>query len=206
MDSPFLRPESVDYAEILTDATVHVLGARGIDRFSVRAIAAWMRVVPSTVLGEFSRARVLELVCICFEDRWLQWSSMESVWGPSPAAAPVRLPATEDEKLGVRVHDALLHLAAAEGLRGNCALKMHLDRLHQKELALLKLRMRSRCCSAEPSDAAAAAVLALATGLRVMLAHDHPGLTHPLSVDALADYVALMSSHSPECGSARLAS
>jgi hypothetical protein len=206
MESPFLRPDSVAYAEVLTDAAVHVLGAKGIDRFSVRAIARWMRVVPSTVLGEFSRARVLELVCICFEDRWLQWSSLESVWGPAPAAVPVALPATEDVKLGVRVHDALLQLAAAEALRGNSALKRHLDRLHEQELSLLKLRMRSTCCSAEPSHAAANAVLAFANGLRHTLANDMPGVTQSEAVALLACYVARESTHSTECGSGQLAS
>ena len=206
MDSPFLRPNSLDYAEILTDAAVHVLGAKGIDRLSVRAIAGWMRVVPSTILGEYSRSRVLELVCICFEDRWLQWSSMESVWGPSAAAAPLRLPATEDEKLGVRLHDALQQLAEAERLRGNGSPRAHLDRLHQKELALLQLRMRSRCCSRQPSAAAAGAVLALATGLRLMIANDLPGATRAEAVDTLAEYAGLKQEHEAECGRARLAS
>jgi hypothetical protein len=206
VESPFLRPDSNEYAEILTDATVHVLGAGGIDRFSIRAIARWMRVVPSTVLGEFSRARVLELVCICFEDRWLQWSASESVWGPSPASVPLRLPLDEDEKLGVRVHHALLQLAEAERLRGHGALKSHLDRVHQKELALLKLRMRSRCCGLEPSAAAAHAVLAFATGLRHLLANDAPGATQRQAVDILADFVTEMTAHTPECTGARLAS
>jgi hypothetical protein len=206
MESPFLRPDSADYAEVLTDATVHVLGARGIDRFSVRAIARWMGVVPSTVLGEYSRARVLELVCICFEDRWLQWSASESVWGPAPAPAPLRLPADEDEKLGVRVHHALLQLAEAERLRGNEAMKTHLDRMHQKELALLSLRMRSRCCGAEPPAAATHAVFALSAGLRIVLANDVPGAGHPAAVGLLADYVSAMSAHTADCGAARIAS
>ena len=206
MDSPFLRPDSIEYADVLTDATVHVLGARGIDRFSVRAIARWMRVVPSTVLGEFSRARVLELVCISWEDRWLQWSASESVWGTSPASVPLRLPADEDEKLGVRVHHALLLLAQAELLRGNGALKCHLDRLHQKELALLRLRMRSRCCGVEPPAEAAHAVLALATGLRLVLANDLAGAARPEAVDVLAQHVAVMTAHTAECAGARLAS
>ncbi|HEX5088380.1 MAG TPA: hypothetical protein VFV89_11275 [Nocardioides sp.] len=206
MDSPFLRPDSPVYADVLTDATVHVLGAKGIDRFSVRGIARWMRVVPSTVLGEFSRARVLELVCICFETRWLQWSGMESVWGPSPAEVPVRLPATEDEKLGVRVHNALLQLAEAERLRGNDAPKRHLDRLHQEELALLKLRMRSQCCSAVPPHEVVRAVLAFTSGLRHALSNDLPGMTQPEAVAVLADYIAVRSAHAPGCEDGQLAS
>jgi hypothetical protein len=149
---------------------------------------------------------VLELVCICFENRWLQWSGLESVWGPAPAEVPLRLPATEDEKLGVRVHEALLQLAEAERLRGNIAPKCHLDRLHQGELALLRLRMRSRCCSAEPSEAVARAVLAFVTGLRHTLSNDLPGLTQPEAVAVLADYIAARSSHTPACGGSQLAS
>jgi hypothetical protein len=145
-------------------------------------------------------------VCICFEDRWLQWSASESFWGPSPAAVPLRLPLDEDEKLGVRVHHALLQLAEAERLRGNGALKSHLDRLHQKELDVLRLRMRSRCCGVEPTVEAAHAVLALAAGLRLVLANELPRATQPQAVDILADFVTAMTAHTADCAAERLAS
>ena len=40
--------------------------ATGVDRFSVAAIARWMNVTPAAVLNDYSRARVLELINICF--------------------------------------------------------------------------------------------------------------------------------------------
>ena len=44
--NPFLRPDDCRYEEILTDAAVHVLATTGVDRFSVAAMARWMKVTP----------------------------------------------------------------------------------------------------------------------------------------------------------------
>lgn len=49
-DSPFLLPHHLDYAEVITDAAVHVLEMRGVDTFSVSAMARWMKVSPEAVL------------------------------------------------------------------------------------------------------------------------------------------------------------
>ena len=173
MDSPFLRPDHPDYPEVLTDATLHLLGARGIDRWSVRGLARWMRVTPAAVLNDYSRCRVLEIVIICFERRWLAWSASEALHGPAPTGLPVRLPQTEDEKLGVRVHGALQQLAEAEQLRGNLAPAVHLTRLRREEQELLRLRLRQLAGLKgyhPPSEAAVSSTMALVTGLRLTLA------------------------------------
>ena len=206
MDTPFLRPEAGSYAEILTDATVHVLGAQGIDRFSVRALARWMKVVPATVLGEYSRARVLELVVICFERRWLAWSASEAMYGPAPTGLPLRLPLTEDEKLGVRVHGALQQLAEAEQLRGNPAPSVHLARLRREEHELLRHRLGQLARLTghhPPSEAAVSSTMALVTGLRVMLADPAAELSW---TDACAALLQQVTRHLEDAGRVHAAS
>ena len=199
MNSPFLRPDDVAYAEILTDAAIHVLGVRGIDRFSVRAMARWMNVGPAAVLNDYSRARVLDLVIICFERRWLAWSACESLWGPGASPVPLRLPATPDECLGIRVLSALEHLAEAELLRDNKAPAAHLDRLRREERALLGLRLRTRCCSHDPAERVVDATMALLRGLRLALADVHPVLTGEAAIEILAEHVAARTVHRQGC-------
>ena len=60
--SPFLTPDNPDLVEVLTDAAVEVLRTRGVDRFSVSALARWMKVTPEAVLNVHSRSRVVEIV------------------------------------------------------------------------------------------------------------------------------------------------
>jgi hypothetical protein len=195
MESPFLRPDHRDYAEILTDATVHVLGARGIDRWSVRALARWMKVVPASVLNDYSRARVLAIVIICFERRWLAWSGSEPLHGPSPTALPLRLPETEDERLGVRVLTSLQQLAEAERLRGNGAPTAHLDRLRREEAELLRHRLgvlAERRGSPPPVAAALTATMALITGLRLALAEATPPPTYPQACELVAAHITAL--------------
>ena len=192
MESPFLRPDHRDYAEILTDATIHVHGARGIDRWSVRALARWMKVVPAVVLNDYSRARVLAIVIICFERRWLAWSGSEPLYGSSSTDLPLRLPETEDERLGVRVLTSLQQLAEAERLRGDGAPAAHLDRLRREEAELLRYRLRvlgDRCGSPPVGAASLTATVALITGLRLALAEPAPTLTYPLACELLAAHV-----------------
>src|SRR4051794_19417767 len=116
MDDPFMRPDDVRYAQILTDAAISVLRIMATDRFSVSAMARWMKVEPPAVLGQYSRSRVLQLVCICFTERWLSWSSTPD---DEPTDAPflLRLPGTAAEVHGVRVLAALRELARGEFMR-----------------------------------------------------------------------------------------
>ncbi len=193
MDSPFLRPNDPRYPEVFADATIHILGAHGIDRFSARAIARWMKVAPPTVLGEYSRAQLLEIVIISFERRWLSWSGSESMYGPSPTDIPLRLPATEDEHLGVRVHLALQQLAESERLRDNRAPAAHLERLRMAEKELLRHRLEqlaARQASRPPNELAVTATMALVSGLRLGLADPAPDLTWSVASAILRDYVA----------------
>jgi hypothetical protein len=206
MEPPFLRRDSVDYAEVPTDAAVHLLAGKGIDRFSVRAIARWMKVAPATILGDYTRARVLELVLICFRRRWLAWSASEPLWGPTPARVPLRLPLTSDERVGVRVYSALGHLAEAERLRGNSRPASLFERIGREEAELLRVRMRPRCCDADAGDTAVHGVMALASGLRSSLSGSEPPLDSDAAVDLLADYVSLHTVHRDGCDSARIAS
>ena len=192
MDSPFLRSDHAGYAEILTDGTIHILGAAGIDRWSVRGLARWMKVTPSALLNGYTRARVLEIVIISFERRWLAWSASDSMFGPSPADVPLRLPDTEDEKLGVLVHTSLQQLAEAERLRGNPAPTAHLARLRREEDALLRHRLgqlADRLEVSPPDDPVVSSTMALVTGLRVALADPATELGWSAACQTLRDHV-----------------
>jgi len=192
MDSPFLRSDHPGYPEILTDATIHVLGARGIDRWSIRALARWMKVTPAAVLNDYTRARVLEIVIICFERRWLAWSASESMFGSSPTELPLRLPATQDEQLGVRVHSALQLLAEAERLRGNPAPTMHLERLRREEKELLRHRLEQLARHRglrRPGEGVVGSTMAQVTGLRSALADPADDLTWSAACAALREHV-----------------
>jgi hypothetical protein len=132
-----------------------------------------MKVVPAAVLNDYSRCRVLEIVIISFERRWLAWAASEAMYGPSPIDVPLRLPETEDEKLGVRVLSSLQQLAEAERLRGNLAPTTHLARLRREEQELLRHRLgqlAERLEVGPPTDGAVTSTMALVTGLRLALA------------------------------------
>jgi hypothetical protein len=208
MYSPFLRPDDRDYPEILTDAAVHVLGGQGVDRFSVRALARWMKVTPAAVLNDYSRARVLELINICFCRRWLAWSGTEPIFGPNPASVPLRLPDGPDELLGIRVLSALQLLAEGERLRGNPVPGYQLDRLRDAELALLRHRMESalRCCDARADHSQLVSVIALIRGLRLELADAEPRLTLAEASEVLRDCIASATRHAAGCGDGQVAS
>ena len=167
MESPFLRPYDPRLAEIVTDAAVHILGGQGVDRFSIRGIARWMRVTPAYLLNDFSRARLVEIIAITFGDRWIDWCAGET----TPGTAGFRLPETPDECLGVRVWSALEQLAEAEWLRDNPAPTFQIGCAVEQEAELLALRLRMsapECCP--PVDAEVSGVQALLGGLRVQLA------------------------------------
>jgi hypothetical protein len=208
MDSPFLRMDDARLPEILTDAAINVLGSGGIDRFSVRALARWMKVSPPAVLNDFSRARVLELIIISFEKRWLAWSGSEPIFGPAPAAVPLRLPATPDECLGVRVYSGLQQLAEAERLRDNPGPTTHLERLRDEELVLLRFRLEppDRCCTCLIDDQAVAATLAMVQGLRLALADRSPVMTWSQACEALRQYASRATVHTTQCQAGQIAS
>ena len=139
--SPFLLPDHPDYAEVLTDAAVHILATRGVASFSVSAMARWMKVSPQAALNTYSRSRAIEVVTICFSKRWLRWSIGEHDWLRQQQACPLRLPRTEEERHGVRVLAALAELARGEALMGNPLPAGHLARLRDEETELLRSRL-----------------------------------------------------------------
>lgn len=185
MDEPFLEPDSPRLADVFTDGVVHILAVRGVDQFSVRGIARWMRVAPSTILNEYSRARVIELVAICFAQRWLAWSTSGDWWS-DPSAAPLTLPRTEAERHGVRVLEALHVLALAERQRGNPLPLGHLERLERDEFAVVVERTRrSSGLEAPRLNTYACLVHAALRGLRTRLAVPDASLTHDEATAAL---------------------
>src|SRR5262249_54396834 len=119
IEHPFLLPDHRDYPEVLTDAAVHVLEMSGVAQFSVAALARWMKVSPEAIHNLYSRARVIELVIICFSRRWGYWTTSDHLWLRAEHPCPLRLPTTAEERHGVRVLRALEELARGERLRGN---------------------------------------------------------------------------------------
>jgi len=139
--SPFLIPDHRQYAEILTDAAVHVLETRGVDRFSVAALARWMKVTPVAINNHYSRARVIELITICFCRRWLHWSFSDARWVRASHPCPALLPRTPEERHGVRVLQALTELAHCEAVQGHPLPQQHLARMREEEREMLESRL-----------------------------------------------------------------
>ena len=118
---------------------------------------------------------MLELVCICFAQRWLEWSTTGN-WWTDDAAGPLQLPATDAERLGVRARESLSELAHAERQRGNPQPLTHLDRLRRDEQKILVARMGRQGDDARPvTEDEALLVLSVVDGLRSALAA--PGAT-----------------------------
>lgn len=179
-EHPFLLPDHREYAEILTDAAVHVLEMRGVAEFSVAAMARWMKVTPEAVHNLYSRARAIELVVMCFSRRWLHWTLSEYGWLRADHPCPLQLPGTPEERHGVRVLLALTELARGEGLRGNPLPERHLADLRREEAELLRLRLL-QMNPALPLPAGGGVqltgLLALVSGLRTALAAEPTALT-----------------------------
>ncbi|WP_157544782.1 hypothetical protein [Nocardioides halotolerans] len=188
-----------EYAEILTDAAFFVISGKGVDRFSVRALARWMKVSPAAILNDYSRGRTLAMIAGRFGQRWLAWSAGDPLFGPTPARVPLRLPEGPDEQLGIRVLGALQLLAEGERVRGNGVPASQLDRLREEELALLRQRLRDalRCCGAAPDDRHVAGIMALTRGLRETLADAESRLTPTEATEILSGYVA--AAHATGC-------
>ncbi len=206
MDTPFLRPYDASFTETVTDGAVNILGSAGVDRFSVRALARWMRVHPSTLLGEYTRARLLEIIVITFADRWLRWSEASA----GAESAGLRLPATPDERLGVRVRLGLEQLAESERLRDEVGPSFQLDWLRDRERELLTHRMRSMaptCCP--PVDDEVVSVLALIDGLRQVLSLEQAsgtdGVTTSRAIAIAASHLRTVTAHRVDCPSSAAA-
>ena len=202
MDSPFLRPTDPRLAEIVTDGAVHILAGHGVDRFSIRAIARWMRVTPAYLLNDFSRARLVEIILITFGDRWIQWCGAET----APNGVGLRLPETPDECAGVRVRAALEQLADAEWLRGNPLPAHQVSDMAAREASLLAHRMHAAsppCCA--PGRDEVIGVQALLHGLRQQMASPESPMPLDRARSVLDSATAGLTSHRPGCPLAALA-
>ena len=187
--SPFLLPDHVDYAEILTDAAVHVLETTGVDRFSVAAMARWMKVAPEAIHNRYSRARVLDVVMICFARRWLRWSVGDARWLQADHPCPLRLPRTAEDRHGVVVLQALTELARGERVLGNPLPGFRLAQLRKDEAELLDDRvtqLNSADIYTPIADVELRGLMALLTGLRSGLAEDEPGLSWGVACEVFA--------------------
>ena len=199
-ESPFLLPDHLDYAEVVTDAAVHVLETHGVDRFSVSAMARWMKVSPEAVLNAYSRSRVIEVVTICFCRRFLRWSLSDLDWIKSPTC-PLRLPETSVERHGIRVLRALEELAEGERVRGHPLPAQHLARLREDEAEAL----RSRLAQVSPvqfyqpvSEPDLRGLISLVRGLRTSLIDDPPRLTWAQACELCDRAVSSIASPGPD--------
>jgi AcrR family transcriptional regulator len=187
--SPFLLPDHRDYVEILTDGAVHVLETTGVDRFSVAAIARWMKVSPEAIHNHYSRARVLDVVTIRFSRRWLHWSVGDPRWLQATHPCPLRLPRTAEERHGVVVFHAFRELARGERVRGNPLPMLRLAKLREDEQELLGSRV-TELSSADiytpVADVELRSLSALLAGLRSALAEDPPALSWEAACEQFA--------------------
>jgi len=202
--SPFLLPDHPDYAEILTDGAVHVLETRGVDRFSVAAIARWMKVTPVAVNNHYSRARLLDVVTIRFAQRWLRWTVGYPFWLRSDHPCPLRLPSTAEERHGVVVLQALGELARGERVMGN-PLPMHrIAQLRKDEAELLASRVSALNASdvyRPVAEDRLSALMALLSGLRSALADDPPRLRWETARDQFSQAAIAVAGSEPDAPS-----
>lgn len=164
MHRPFLRLDAPEPGEILTDAFVQVLGECGLDRFSVGALARWMKVTPAAVLKANTRSEVVRIVAVTFGERWLDWVSPR-LDDPLPA----RLPRTDDELQGVRVWHALAELARGEALAGRHRPEAALSEVRRIERRLLEEDLAARI-RRTPTAEETTRIAATVVGLRQLLA------------------------------------
>jgi hypothetical protein len=201
MDSPFTRDSSPRLPDIVTDGAVHLIGSAGVDRFSIRSIARWMRVTPSRLLDVYSRARLLEIIAIEFGNRWLEWTLADE------EGSLLRLPESPDERLGVCVRTALEQLAESERHRGKPEPSNQFDYLDNQERAHLEMRMRGlspTCCP--PDDHEVRAAMAVIAGLRVAVAHDPARLDLEVARRVLSGLARSSRDHRRDCDGVALAS
>ena len=192
-EHPFLLPDHAGYAEILTDAAVHVLEVRGVAQFSVAAMARWMKVSPESIHNLYSRATVIDLVTVRFARRWLWWSAGDPRWARGRPLLPLQLPRTAEERHGVRVLHALEELARGEQVQGNPLPSQRLSRMRDEEVELLRSRLAHLGAgdpAGEPPMFRIAGLMALADGLRSTLARTPAGLTWDAAAEVLSDAVS----------------
>jgi hypothetical protein len=104
---------SFSQIDLFADGFIQVVGARGLPAFSVAAVARWARLTPQAVLQDAGgRDGFVLLVTQQVAQRWSAWATG---WD---AELPVALPATDEERTGVRAWGSLVELARAEWAAG----------------------------------------------------------------------------------------
>jgi hypothetical protein len=95
----FLRLDSANVEDMLTDAALHVLAAHGATGLSIKAVAEWLRVSPPRVSQMVTRDRLTLVVAARFAQRWIDWIGYRRSFEGVVALLPVE----NDEIAGVRV-------------------------------------------------------------------------------------------------------
>lgn len=167
---PFARPDSADLGDMLADGAVAVLAERGLERFSIAAVARWVGWTPPVLYQRFpgplgTRRRVLQVIVLVLGRRWLQWSCARLLL----ETPELRLPADELERRAVRLWAAVRELARGEQATGNPHPEEGLDRLREEEAAMVAAEL-GRWCGRRLAVADVIGVIALADGLRTELA------------------------------------
>lgn len=187
-DEPFLRPWDFSDAGMLTNGAVHFLREHPASELSVGALARTMRITPQALLKRHPRSEVVFLLCREFGFRWLEWTGPDRQLG-----LPTRLPRTDAERLGVRIHAALVELAAGEALHDRTEPTQVLAELRVRERAQLHAAL-DPCGDAHASgcivDVALAEIHALIAGLRLALIWAGPALTWDQAAEILRRRVA----------------
>ncbi|WP_296606117.1 hypothetical protein [Nocardioides sp.] len=193
MPSPFLRPDSVAFGHMLTDAAVGILSEAGATAFSSRALAATLGITPSALSQRAGRTEVLRVVFVFFADRWEAWTH-----DLGPSAVPARLPETEDEVLGVRAWHALDELARGELAQGNDVPAAVLALARERESELVARRLTG-LLGARPADADLAVVMALVGGLRrEVTTTPEPSISTAMATELLTGHVASLAARLPQ--------
>jgi hypothetical protein len=199
-ENPFLLPDHIDYAEILTDAAVHVLETRGVAEFSVAAMARWMKVSPQAIHNSYSRSRTIEVVIICFCRRWLHWSANGYHWLHDEHPCPLRIPREPEERHGTQVLYALTELARGERVRGNPLPALRLAQLRKDEGDLLRSRLAQLSPAqfyAPVDEVELGGLMALLSGLRYSRAVDPGSLTWEQACRTFARAVSAVANPAP---------
>ncbi len=171
----FLRLDSANREDMLTDAAVNVLAGEGAVGLTLRAVADWLKVTPARVSQMVSRRQLPYVVTARFAQRWSSWVEYQR-WRHGVHAL---LPAEADEIAGVRVWLALTELA-----RSRPDLAEVLDLSRDRERAALA---DIDGVALEPHEVDL--VLATADGLRVGLCRVE-GLSIPAARKTLTDLMA----------------
>ena len=188
IDDEFLRPHSLEYGDMVTDAAVEVLRDATLPGLSVRALARWMGITGPALTQRFgSRQRILEIVLTRYTRRWLGWAG----WPDPTDACPARIPESPIEIHALRVWLALHELANGEHRAGNDELSGVLTWARQEERELLGRGLDDRLAR-RVTDLEVDATLALLEGLRCALAVPEPKLTADEARSILAAHVAAL--------------